>query len=72
MKINIKVVPNSKVPKIKQEINGLKVYVNAPPEDGKANEAVIKALADYFKIKTSQINVLSGHTGRNKIIEIIS
>ncbi len=72
MKINIKVVPNAKVPKIKLENNGFKVYVNAPPEDGKANEAVIKALADYFKIKTSQIQILSGLTGRNKIIEIIS
>lgn len=47
-----------------------KIYVSAPPEDGKANKKVIELLADYFKAAKSQIKIIKGETSRNKIIEI--
>lgn len=44
----------------------LKLAVSAPPEDGKANQALIEALRDLFGLKRSQIELLSGATSRDK------
>ncbi len=71
MKIFVKVKPGSKKEKIEKisETNFF-VSVKEPPVQGKANRAVISALADYFKISKSQISLALGATGRNKIFEI--
>lgn len=47
-----------------------KVYITAPPEDGKANKKLIELLAQYFKVPKSQIRIVKGEMSRNKIIEI--
>ena len=49
---------------------GLKVCVTAPPEDGRANDAVIELLADHFGVKRRQIEILTGATNRNKTVRI--
>jgi len=46
------------------------VKVTAPPEKGKANEAVIKILADYFSVPKSSVNIVGGKSTRTKIIDI--
>jgi len=71
MKIFVKVKPSSKEDKIEKisETNFV-VAVKAPPIQGKANRAVISALADYFNIPRSQIKLALGATGKNKIFEI--
>lgn len=48
----------------------LKVRVTAPPEDGKANAAVIKLIAKRLKIAPSALEITRGHTSRNKTIDI--
>jgi hypothetical protein len=42
------------------------VRVTAAPADGKANAAVIKALADTLGTRPSGLTLVSGHTGRDK------
>ncbi len=44
----------------------LKVAVTAPPEDGRANAALVEVLRDALKVKRSQIELLSGQTSRAK------
>lgn len=44
----------------------LKVAVTAPPEDGRANKALTQALRDLLGLKRSQVELLSGATGREK------
>jgi uncharacterized protein (TIGR00251 family) len=44
----------------------LKVAVTAPPEDGRANRALTEALRDLLSLKRSQVELLSGATGRDK------
>lgn len=44
----------------------LQVKVTAPPEDGKANAAVIKLLAKTWKLPQSSFEVIAGHTARDK------
>jgi len=46
------------------------VSVIEPPEDGRANAAVIKALAKFFAVSPSGISLVSGHTAKMKIFEI--
>jgi uncharacterized protein (TIGR00251 family) len=48
----------------------LKVCVTAPPEDGRANYALIEVLADWFGVKRRQIEIISGATNRNKIVRV--
>ncbi|MCX5749691.1 MAG: DUF167 domain-containing protein [Candidatus Saganbacteria bacterium] len=69
-RINVKVIPNAKKQRIIEEEKQLKIYVNAPALEGKANEAVIEALMEHFKIKKKQIKILSGEKNRKKIIGI--
>lgn len=71
MKIFVKAKPNSKKEKIEKfsETN-FTVSVCAPPIKGRANQAVIRALADYFNISPSRLRIAAGTTSRNKIIEI--
>ena len=47
-----------------------KIAVTAPPEDGKANAAVSKLLAKFFRTAKSNIAVVSGATARTKQLEI--
>lgn len=48
----------------------LKVSVGAPPEDGKANAAVIALLAKALGVAKSAVSVVSGATDRRKLVEI--
>ena len=45
-----------------------KVRVTAPPEDGRANEAVLRLLADALSMPRASLTLVSGHTGRDKIV----
>jgi uncharacterized protein (TIGR00251 family) len=72
MKIFIQVKPKAKEEKvIKISDTNFKIWVKEPPEKGRANSAVIKALADYFGINQSNIQIVSGSTSKLKIIEIV-
>ena len=46
------------------------VAVKAPPVRGRANLAIIKALAAYFKVPIVCVRIVSGYTSRQKIIEV--
>jgi len=71
MKITIIAHPNSKKPRIEKDLMGtLHVYVNKPPLENKANEAVIKDLAKYLEIKKNQLILISGEKSKTKTFEI--
>jgi uncharacterized protein (TIGR00251 family) len=70
MKIRVKVTPNSKKEEVTMEGDTFWVRVKEPAREGKANVAIIKALAGYFGVAKSQVSILSGFTSRNKTIEI--
>ncbi len=73
MRIYLKVIPKSSQNKIEQIAeNEYKAWVTVVPEKGKANQAVIKLLAKYFKVAKSQIEIVGGKTVRTKIIDIMA
>jgi uncharacterized protein (TIGR00251 family) len=46
----------------------VRVAVSAPPEDGKANAAVIALLAKAWRVPKNKITIVLGATGRNKLL----
>ena len=62
--------PNSRTEEVSQEGHSFIVRVREPPREGKANQAVIKLLAEYFRVPKSQVRILSGLRSRNKVIEV--
>jgi uncharacterized protein (TIGR00251 family) len=48
----------------------LLVSVNAPPVDGKANEAVVRVLADTFGVSKSAVTIVRGETGKKKTVRL--
>jgi uncharacterized protein (TIGR00251 family) len=49
-----------------EQAGALKLAVTAPPEDGRANVALIELLRDLLGVKRSQVKLHSGATWRNK------
>lgn len=48
----------------------LKIAVNAPPIEGRANEALIAFLSKHFDIPKSAIELISGDLGRSKVFRL--
>jgi len=70
MKINVRVVPNAKKEKIVIDGDTVKVYVNAPALEGRANKQVIEMLAEHYGVKKYQVVIVLGEGSRNKVVEI--
>ena len=70
-KISVVVKTNSKKPNIEvvDETHWI-VRVRELPIDGKANLAVIKAIADFLKIPKSKVSIQKGEASKKKLIEI--
>jgi hypothetical protein len=49
-----------------EQAGALKVAVNAPPQDGRANYALLEVLREALGIRRSQLELISGVTGRDK------
>jgi uncharacterized protein (TIGR00251 family) len=70
--VRVKVIPRSP----KSEITGemadgtLKVKIAAPPEKGKANEALIALLAAHFGVSRGAVTIVSGHATPSKLVRI--
>lgn len=72
MRINIKARPNSKEEKVeKVSDTEFIVSVKEPPVEGKANRAIINALAVYFKVASARVKIVLGYTSRQKVVEIL-
>jgi uncharacterized protein (TIGR00251 family) len=47
-----------------------KVRVAAPPEGGRANDAVVRLLAEALSVPPDAITLVSGHGARDKVVEL--
>jgi uncharacterized protein (TIGR00251 family) len=50
--------------------NGWKVRVTAPPENGRANDAVLALLAHRLDLPRRRLSVVSGRSAREKVVEL--
>lgn len=71
MRFTIQVIPRSSQNKIiPLGDNSFKVKLTAAPVDGKANEALIQFLSEYFDVAKSKIRIVKGEKGRKKTVNI--
>lgn len=50
--------------------DALKIRLAAPPVDGKANEALVKFVAETLGLPRSAVELKSGQTSRRKVLEV--
>ena len=63
----VRAQPGARKAGVKGEQGGaLKLAVTAPPEDGRANEALVTLLRELFGLKRSQVELIAGPTSRDK------
>ncbi len=70
MTIEIKVIPGAKKNLYKEENGQVKVYLTAPPVDGKANDALCEFLSEHFGVRPSSIEIIKGLKSRKKVIKM--
>ena len=49
----------------------VKIRLTAPPVDGKANKALIRFLAEILEVPITDIEIVAGITGHDKLVSII-
>ncbi|MCR6544541.1 DUF167 domain-containing protein [Dehalobacterium formicoaceticum] len=69
--LKVKVQPRAS----KNELAGIlgdavKLRITAPPVEGEANKAVIRFFARLFKLPQTSVQIISGDTSRNKVVEL--
>ncbi|MGZ3184227.1 MAG: DUF167 domain-containing protein [Telluria sp.] len=50
--------------------DALKLKLQAPPIEGRANEALVRYLADTLGVPRSAVEITHGHTNRRKLVEV--
>ena len=71
VRLHLKVIPKSSKDRVVGWVGDrLKVQVTAPPERGKANEAVVGVLADALGVPRSRVRIVAGETAPLKTVEI--
>ena len=71
MKISVKVKPQAKEDKVKKiGLDNYVVWVKAKAIEGKANQAAVKVLSEYFKMPKSKIVLIKGVRARDKIFMV--
>ena len=70
-RLSVKVIPKSGRSELKMVGKTLKVWLKSAPANGKANEELVRILADRFDISVSEVRIFSGFSSRNKIVDIL-
>jgi len=50
--------------------NGWKARIAAPPERGRANNALAELLSGALAVPRSSVRVVSGHASKTKVVEV--
>ena len=71
VRVAVRVQPRASRNAVVGEHDGaLKVALTAPPVDGEANAALLAFLADALGVPKRAVRLVSGDTGRSKVVEV--
>jgi uncharacterized protein YggU (UPF0235/DUF167 family) len=72
MTVRVKVIPRSSRTELAGELadGTLKIKLAAVPEKGKANEELCVFLAAHYRVKKTEVTVISGHTAALKLVRV--
>ncbi len=74
MTLRVKVIPRGAKSEIVGEMadGTLKVKIAAPPEHGKANQALCAFLAAHFGVRRGGVTIISGHSAALKLVRVVT
>lgn len=64
-------MPRNEISEIMED-GTIKIRLSAPPLDGKANQVLIEFLSTILEVSSSKIEIVAGHTSRNKLVSILN
>ena len=72
MKISVKVKPGAKKESLERvDEKNFIAHVKAPPVEGKANEALVRLLSDYFGVPKSRVLIIKGAASKYKLVHLL-
>ena len=69
-RLTVRVHPRARTERLEWDGPTLQLWVREPPADGRANAAVIRAVARWADVAPSQVAIVSGAAARHKLVEI--
>jgi uncharacterized protein (TIGR00251 family) len=71
MRLRVRVSPGAKQGGVVgRHGDAWKIRVAAPPENGRANDALMRLLADTLSVPRDTVTLVSGHSARDKVVEL--
>jgi len=71
-RLQLRVSPGaSKAEVVGRHGDAWKVRVAAAPEAGRANEAVVRLIAETLRLPRRDVAIVAGHTGRDKVLSLV-
>ncbi len=72
MRIFVRAKPNAREVRVtKLDDTHYEVSVKEPAKEGKANKGIERALAEHFGVRPYEVEIVSGHLGKLKVVEVI-
>ena len=69
-RLTVRVHPRARTARLEWDGSTLQLWVREPPVGGRANAAVIRAVARWADVAPSQVAIVSGAAARHKLVEI--
>ena len=69
-RLTVRVHARARIERLEWDGSTLELWVREPPADGRANAAVVRAVARWAGVAPSQVAIVSGAAGRHKLVEI--
>ena len=70
LRLTVEAHPNARIDRLELAGNKLRVWVRAPAVDGRANEAIERAIAQAIGLRHRQVCVVNGMKSRTKTVEL--
>jgi len=68
--LQVRVHPRSAKPRLEWDGTELRLWVREPAADGRANAAVVQAVADWLDVPPSALRMVRGAAARVKLVDI--
>jgi uncharacterized protein YggU (UPF0235/DUF167 family) len=69
-RLAVRVTPNARANLASRDGTALRISVTAPPDEGRANDAVTTLLAHALGVAQGRLTLISGATSRDKVFRL--
>ncbi|MCM8775626.1 MAG: DUF167 domain-containing protein [Candidatus Omnitrophica bacterium] len=69
IKLFVSAKPKARENRVEQiDETHFRVWIKEPPDEGRANQAILTVLSEYLKVPKTHLSLLRGHKAKNKIV----